>query len=132
VTRELAARAAAVAASLIFLASGARELARRGAPVRARTIASHTGFAARDSEDALLLLQRGATIIPDGATVAVYDRRPHGNDGLLRAVAVSHLARQRVVGTGAGYVIAFRDHFDDPRYEAVWAGGEGTILRRRR
>jgi hypothetical protein len=129
------ARAIAVAASLIFLAVSARELVRRGGPVRARTIVSHSGFAAHDSEDVMLLLRRARNVIPRGAGVAVFDQKPRSNHGFVATIAEGQMPAHRIViGSSdptAEYVVAFHDSFADSRYAVVWRGSEGTILRRR-
>jgi hypothetical protein len=137
VTRAGLARPIAVAASVVFLVVSVRELRRRGGPVRARTLVSHSGFASADSEAAIVLAQRARKVIPRGSLVTTIDGRPNGNDGLVGTVAQGQMPRHRIVterrdALSAEYVVALRDHFDDSRYEVVWSGAEGTILRRRR
>jgi hypothetical protein len=131
------ARSIAIIASLVFLILSIRELQRRGGPVRARTLVSHSGFASADSEAAIVLAQRARKVIPRGAVVTTIDGRPNGNDGLVGTVAQGQMPQHRVVterrnALTAQYVVALRDHFEDPRYAVIWSGAEGTILRRRR
>jgi hypothetical protein len=81
----------------------------RGAPARAKTIASRTGLSPKASENALLLLARARREIPAGATVAFIDDRKPGSAAGNYAVAVGQLPRHRVVPGGeiakAEYVI---------------------------
>jgi hypothetical protein len=137
VIRLRLARAIAIIASLVFLIFSVRELRRRGGPVRARTLVSHSGFASADSEAAVVLAQRARKLIPRGAVVTTIDGRPNGNDGLVGTVAQGQMPQHRVVterrdALTAEYVVALRDHFGDARYEVIWSSAEGTILRRRR
>src|SRR5436305_1595861 len=91
------ARVVAFAASLVMLLLSARQMLLRGAPARAKTIASRTGLSPKSSENALLLLERARREIPAGATVVFLDDRKPGSATVNYAVAVGMLPKQRVL-----------------------------------
>src|SRR5258708_968416 len=99
-----------------MLAFAARAMLVRGAPARARTIASRTGLSPRSSENALLLLERARRELPRGATVVFLDDQKPGNASVNYAVAVGQLPRQHVLTA---------DRIAEAEYVVVLHGGEG-------
>src|SRR5262249_41266696 len=91
------ARTFAIVASLLMLALSARQMLLRGAPARAKTIASRTGLSPKASEEALLLLERARREIPPGTTVVFFDDQKPGSASVYYAVAVGQLPLQRVL-----------------------------------
>jgi hypothetical protein len=102
-------RSVALVAALVLLVLCGREMIVRGAPARAKTIASRTGLSPQGSENALLLLERARRELPDGATVVLLDDRKPGSAGVNFAVAVGQLPKQHVLpaerGGEAQYVL---------------------------
>src|SRR5882724_10357006 len=92
-------RSAALIASAVLLVLSGREMIVRGAPARAKTIASRTGLSPKGSKNALILLARARRELPDGATVAFPDDRKPGSAGVNYAVAVGQLPKQHVLPT---------------------------------
>jgi hypothetical protein len=113
----------ALGAALLLLAMSAREMLRRGAPARARTIVSRTGFSPRQSEEALLLLAAARHQIPDGATVVFINDRKPDSEGVNYAVAVGQLPRQRVLPAAQR---------DAAEYLVLLHGAEGGEIVRQR
>ena len=107
-----------------MLGLSVRAMVTRGAPARAKTIASRTGFSPRASENALLLLDRARREIPIGATVVVLDDRKPGSAAANPAVAAGQLPRQRVLPAEA---------INQADYVILLHGGEGRgeIVHRR-
>src|SRR5258706_11874239 len=93
----MAAAALQIIAALVMLALSARQMLLRGAPARAKTIASRTGLSPKASENALLLLERARREIPAGATVVFLDDRKPGSATVNYAVAVGQLPKHRVL-----------------------------------
>lgn len=108
-------RVVAVAASLVMLALSARQMLLRGAPARAKTIASRTGLSPQSSENALLLLARARRELPPGAIVVFYDDEKRGNATVHYAVATGQLPLQRVLPL---------ERAGEAQYEIVQHGGD--------
>ncbi len=106
-----------------MLVFAARAMVQRGAPARARTIASRTGLSPRASENALLLLEKARREIPVGATVVFVDDRKPGSAAGNHAVAAGQLPRQRVLPA---------DAIDEADYVILLHGSEGGEIIRRR
>ena len=123
-----------VVLSLAFCALGLRELLGRGGPARAHTIVSRTGFTPGDSQDAIVLLQAAAALIPAGAAVRVHRPDRPSTDGVLYEVAVGQMPSQVVLSQDAprqaAYLVVFHGGDREPGFTEIWRGGEGTILRR--
>ena len=111
----------AILASLAMLALGVKEMIVRGAPARAKTIASRTGLSPRSSENALLLLERARRDLPKGVTVVFLDDQKPGNATVNYAVAVGQLPRQHVLPA---------DRIAEAEYVIVLHGGEGGEITR--
>lgn len=109
-------RVVALIASVILLALCGREMIVRGAPARAKTIASRTGLSPKGSENALLLLGRARHELPDGATVVFLDDRKPGSAGVNFAVAVGQLPKQHVLPA---------ERAGEAQYVLLLHGGEG-------
>ena len=106
-----------------MLGLAGRVMVQRGAPARARTIASRTGFSPRASENALLLLEEAGREIPAGATVVFLDDHKPESAAGNHAVAAGQLPRQRVLPAGA---------VNDADYVILLHGSEGGEIIRRR
>ncbi len=116
-------RSASLLASAVLLVLCGREMIVRGAPARAKTIASRTGLSPRGSENALLLLERARHELPDGATVVFLDDRKPGSAGVNFAVAVGQLPKQRVLPA---------EREGEAQYVLLLHGGEGGEIVRQR
>jgi hypothetical protein len=121
--RRTLASGVAIAAALFLLTLAAHAARRRGAPARAKTIASRTGLSPRESEQALLLLKKAREELPAGAAVVfVNDRKPQ-NGVVNYAVAVGQLPAQRVLPAEA---------IHEAQYVVLLHGAEGGEIVRRR
>jgi len=106
-----------------MLVFAARAMLIRGAPARARTIASRTGLSPRASDNALLLLEKARRQIPVGATVVFVDDHKPGSAAGNHAVAAGQLPWQRVLPA---------DAFNESDYVILLHGSEGGEIIRRR
>jgi hypothetical protein len=121
--RSSLAQGVAIGAALLQLILTARAARLRGAPARARTIASRTGLSPKESEQALLLLEKARGELPAGARVVfINDRKPE-KAGLNYAVAVGQLPAQRVLPA---------DAIREAEYVVLLHGAEGGEIVRRR
>jgi hypothetical protein len=134
-SRTNAIGAVLVLSSLLLCLLELRELRLRGGAARARTIVSRTGFAPRDSEDAMLLLQEAAERIPQNAEVRVLRPDRPESIGVFYAVAVGQMPGQVVLSPDSpktpGYLVVFHGTQQGGGFTEMWRGAEGTILRRR-